>query len=66
MNIALSLDPETRVIQDINDSRVYDGTKSYDICNWDLDFLPGAAGGINPVKRQRMPSIFLPFSNLIE
>jgi hypothetical protein len=31
-----------------------------------LGFLPGAAGGIYPANRQRIPSIFLPFSNLIE
>jgi len=31
-----------------------------------FDFLPGAAGGVNPDTRHLIPSIFLPFSNLIE
>jgi len=46
--------------------RAYDGAENYDSFNWAFDFLPGAAGGIYPASRQRMPSIFLPFSNLIE
>lgn len=29
-------------------------------------FRPGAAGGMNPDTRHSIPSIFLPFSNLIE
>jgi hypothetical protein len=29
-------------------------------------FLPGATGGMYPANLQRIPSIFLPFSNLIE
>ena len=33
---------------------------------WAFDFLPGDAGGMNPVNLQLIPSIFLPFSNLIE
>ena len=33
---------------------------------WAFDFLPGEAGGMKPVKRQLIPSIFLPFSYLIE
>ena len=46
--------------------RAHDGTGIYDNCNCTFDFLPGAAGGINPVNRHLMPSTFLPFSNLIE
>jgi hypothetical protein len=30
-----------------------------------FDFLPGAAGGVNPANRQLMPSIFTPCSNRI-
>lgn len=46
--------------------RARDGAESYDIFSCTFDFLPGAAGGIYPVNRQLMPSIFLPFLNLIE
>lgn len=42
------------------------GTKNYDKFNCDFDFLPGAAGGVYPANRHLIPSIFLPFSNLIE
>lgn len=39
---------------------------NYDNFNCDFDFLPGAAGGMKPAKRHRIPSIFLPFSKRIE
>ena len=39
---------------------------SYDNFNCAFDFLPGAAGGIYPAILHLIPSIFLPFSNLIE
>ncbi|OIQ85379.1 hypothetical protein GALL_327730 [mine drainage metagenome] len=39
---------------------------SYDNFNWTFDFLPGAARGTNPEIRQRIPSIFFPFSNLVD
>lgn len=45
---------------------VQGGVQNYDAFNCAFDFLPGAAGGIYPDKRQLIPSIFLPFSNLIE
>jgi hypothetical protein len=47
-------------------ARGYDAAENYDDDDWAFDFLPGDAGGINPVTRQLIPSIFLPFSNLIE
>ena len=42
------------------------GAENYDKFNCDFDFLPGAAGGEYPANRHLVPSIFLPFSNLIE
>ena len=46
--------------------RALGGAENYDDYGWAFDFLPGDAGGINPDNRQLIPSIFLPFSNLIE
>lgn len=39
--------------------------ENYDNFSCTFDFLPGAALGICPDKRQLKPSILLPFSNLI-
>jgi len=45
---------------------MFDATVNYEDFIWAFDFLPGEAGGMNPVRRQLIPSIFLPFSYLIE
>ena len=39
---------------------------AYDNFNCAFDFLPGEAGGIYPAKRHDIPSVFIPFTNLIE
>src|SRR5450759_1053135 len=40
--------------------------ENYDNFYCAFGLLPGAAGGVYPDNRQRIPSIFFPFSNLIE